>query len=236
MSIHSKDKKNYLYSELKDKLITCVYPPGTILNEMQLAQEYGVSRTPVREAISRLENDGYLKILPKKGIYVTDISISDVLQIFQARIELEPVALRLAAPYLDDNEILMFKERLCDDSMTLDASLRLDNAMHLFIIEHCGNRYIIDIMRKVFDDNTRIVIASKQNQVKIHNAKKEHLQILDSLLAKDDISKTERLMRTHLETCKRASLDYFYSFDFTHEVPEKAQYREELRRLSADLG
>ncbi len=231
---NSKDKKNYLYSILKEKLITCVYPPGTLLNELQLAQEYNVSRTPVREAISRLENDGYLKILPKKGIYVTDISITDVLQIFQARIELEPVALRLAAPYLDDDEIRMFKGRLNDDSLSLADSLRLDTAMHLFIIEHCGNRYIIDIMHKVFDDNTRIVIASKQNQVKIHNAKKEHLQILDSLLAKDDIERTEQLMRAHLETCKRASLDYFYSFDFTYSVPENAQYKKELSRLAAE--
>lgn len=228
----SKNKTNYLYLTLREKLITCVYPPGTMLNEMQLAQEYGVSRTPIREAISRLESDGYIKVMPKKGIYVTDISITDVMQIFQTRIEIEPVALKLAAPYLDENEILMFKEKLNDDTLSIPDSVRLDTAMHLFIIEHCGNRYIIEIMRKVFDDNTRIVIASKQNQVKIHDAKKEHLQILDSLIQKDDIDHTAELMRAHIETCKRAALDYFYSLDFTHSVPEKAQYKEELLKLN----
>ncbi len=231
MAYSSNDKKNYLYLTLKEKLITCVYPPGSLLNEVQLAQEYGVSRTPVREAIGRLENDGYIKVLPKKGIYVTEISISDVMQIFQARLELEPVALKLAAPYLNREEINMFKERLNDDTLSLSDSLRLDTAMHLFIIEHCGNRYIIEIMRKVFDDSTRIVIASKQNQVKIHNAKKEHTQILDSLLNKDDINLTAELMRAHIETCKRTSLDYFYSLGFSHSVPENAQYKEELQKI-----
>lgn len=227
----SKNKTNYLYFTLREKLITCVYPPGTMLNEIQLAQEYGVSRTPIREAIGRLENDGYIKIMPKKGIYVTDISINDVLQIFQARIEIEPMALILAAPYLDEEEIIMFKEKLNDSTLSIEDSVRLDTAMHLFIIEHCGNRYIIELMRKVFDDNTRIVIASKQNQVKIHDAKKEHLQILENLIQKKDVHCTADLMRAHIETCRRAALDYFYSLDFTHSMPKKAQYKEELQKL-----
>lgn len=232
MANSSKDKKNYLYKVLREKLINCVYPPGSLLNEVQLAQEYGVSRTPIREAIGRLENEGYIQVIPKKGIYVTNISISDVLLIFQARVELEPIALKLAAPYLQRDEILMFKDKLNDDSLSLEDSLRLDTAMHLFIIEHCGNRYIIEMMRKVFDDNTRIVIASKQNQVKIHDAKKEHTQILDSLLNQDDISHTAELMRAHIETCRRAALDYFYSMNFTHSVPQTAQYKEELQKIT----
>lgn len=228
----SKAKKNSLYLTLKEKLINCVYPPGTMLNEVQLAQEYGVSRTPIREAIGKLEVDGYIRVLPKKGIYVTDISIADVLQIFQTRIEIEPIALKLASPYLKKEELIMFKEKLNDDSLLLADSIRLDTAMHLFIIENCGNRYIIDMMRKLFDDNTKIVIASKQDQIKIHDAKLEHTQILDSLLNKDDIDYTAQLMRSHIETCRRAALDYFYSLDFSHSVPENAQYKEELRKIA----
>ena len=78
------------------------------MNEAQLAADLGASRTPVREAISRLEMEGFVKIMPKKGIYVTDISLNDVLQIFQTRIEIEPIAVRLAAPHLPREELLAF--------------------------------------------------------------------------------------------------------------------------------
>ncbi|MBE7725749.1 MAG: GntR family transcriptional regulator [Enterocloster aldenensis] len=231
-TIVKKNLKNSTYLTLKEKLINCIYPPGTILNEIQLAEDFGLSRTPVREAISRLEMDGYVKVMPKKGIYVTDISLNDVHQIFQTRIEIEPIALKLAAPYLETDELIMFRNRFEHDSPDIINAFRLDTAMHLFIIEHCGNRYIIDMMRKLFDDNTRIVIASKQNQVRIHNAKCEHLEILDSLIAREDLEKTAALMGAHLETCRRAALDYFYSLEYSHSVPEKAQYMQELSKLS----
>ena len=74
------------------------YPPGSLLNEAQLSIELGVSRTPIREALNRIEHEGFIKILPKKGILVTEVSLNDVLHIFGARLEIEPIALRMAGP------------------------------------------------------------------------------------------------------------------------------------------
>ena len=82
------------YSILKEKIVSCEYRPGSMLNEAQLAAELGFSRTPIREAISILEVDGFLHIVPKKGILVTDILLSDIVQIFQARMEIEPIILK----------------------------------------------------------------------------------------------------------------------------------------------
>lgn len=228
-----KSQKDTVYLALKERLINCAYPPGSLLNELQLAEEFSVSRTPIREAIGRLEMDGYVRVLPKKGIYVTDISLNDVHQIFQTRIEIEPLALKMAVPHLKMEELLMFRKRFTDEEPDLSNAFRLDTAMHLFLIEHCGNRYIIEMMRKLFDDNTRIVIASKQNQVKIHNAKREHLEILNSLIQKDNPEVTARLLRTHLETCRRAALDYFYSLEYAPVVPQTSQYMQELSKLDA---
>lgn len=229
-----KGLKNAVYLNLKEKLINCVYEPGTILNEGQLTAEYGVSRTPVREAISRLEMDGYLSILPKKGIYVTDISLADVMQIFQTRIEIEPLCLRMASDsgLLDEKELTMFMDKFHDGNTAISDSFRLDTAMHLYIIEHCGNQYIIHMMRKLFDDNTRVVIASKQNKIKIHNATCEHLEILESLLNHDDIAKTADLMKTHIESCRRTALDYFCSTKFVnfHDT-EVLSYKQQLAKL-----
>lgn len=232
-SPNKKSQKNTLYQALKERLINCIYPPGSLLNEMQLAEEFSVSRTPVREAIGRLEMDGYVRVLPKKGIYVTDISLNDVHQIFQTRIEIEPLAMKLAVPHLSMDELLMFRKRFTDEEPDLANAFRLDTAMHLFLVEHCGNRYIIEMMRKLFDDNTRIVIASKQNQVQIHNAKREHLEILNSLIQKDDPEKTAQLLRVHLETCRRAALDYFYSMQYAPLIPQTSQYMQELSKLDS---
>ncbi len=225
----NRDLKNHAYQILKERLINCVYEPGSFLNEAQLATDLKLSRTPIREAINRLESEGFVKVMPKKGIYVTDIQLSDVLQIFQARIEIEPVALRMAAPHLPMDELLKFRGVFTKDFPDVQNGFRLDTAMHLFIIEHCGNLYIIDMMHKVFDNNTKVVIASKQNLVQIHDARLEHLEIINTLIEKK-YEKAEDLMRTHVETCRRAALDYFYSLEAYNATPP-VTYKSHLNLL-----
>lgn len=223
----NRDLKNHAYQILKERLINCIYEPGSFLNEAQLAANLGLSRTPVREAINRLESEGFVKVMPKKGIYVTDIQLSDVLQIFQARIEIEPVALRMAAPHLPMDELLKFREVFTQDFPDVRNGFRLDTAMHLFIIEYCGNRYIIDMMHKVFDNNTKVVIASKQNLVQIHDARLEHLDIINSLIDRQ-FEKAEDLMRVHIKTCRQAALDYFYSLEAYSATPP-VTYKDHLK-------
>jgi DNA-binding GntR family transcriptional regulator len=157
--------------------------------------------------------------MPKKGIYVTDVTLQDVMQIFQTRLEIEPITLRMAGPTLPMEELLNFRNSFSQDEHDCGIGFRLDTAMHLFIIEHCGNRFMIDMMRKVFDENTRVIISSKQNETKIHDARVEHLQIINLLIEKD-YEKAQQAMRTHIETCKRAALDYFYNVHSFSVQPE----------------
>lgn len=222
--------KQQTYQLLKERLVDCIYPPGTILNEAQLAAELELSRTPIREAISKLEMEGFIKVLPKKGIYVTDITLNDVIQVFQTRVEIEPVALKLAASRLPMEGLISFCQKFHEPITDLQNSFRLDTAMHLFIIEHCGNRYIIDMMRRVFEENTRIVISSKQNQAKIHDAKQEHLDILN-LLIDGKYDEAEKSMRIHIEACRKAALDFFYS-NQTYTTMNDSFYMKELNKLS----
>lgn len=215
-----QDLKNRVYEILREKLINCEYAPGTMLNEAQLSVELGVSRTPIREALNRIEHEGFVSILPKKGIYVTNVGLNDVLHIFGARLEIEPIALRMAGPLLPEQQLLEFKAQFMGEEPDIRGAFRVDTAMHLFLIEYCGNRYIIDMMRKVFDENTRVIISSKQNEIKIHDARKEHVEILDLLLDKD-YDRAQKAMRTHIECCKKAALDFFYNFSaFPTQTPQ----------------
>lgn len=228
-STSNRNLKSHVYNILKENLINCVYPPGSILNEAQIAADLNLSRTPVREAISRLEMERFVKIMPKKGIYVTDIMLSDVLQIFQTRIEIEPIALRMAATHLSKEELSHFCEKFRDQTFDIKNGFQLDTAMHLFIIEHCGNRYIIDMMRRVFEENTRIIISSKQNQVQIHDARREHIDILTALMNLD-VDRAVELMRSHVENCRRAAMDYFYTLEAYADAPTNT-YKKLLEKV-----
>ena len=198
------------YSILKEKIVSCEYSPGSMLNEARLATELGFSRTPIREAISILEMEGFLHIVPKKGILVTDILLSDIVQILQARMEIEPVALKLAGPNIPREKLLTWKEMFLTDAPSIEHGYKTDTAMHLGIIGYCNNAYIIDMMKKVFDKNTRIIICSRQNKEHMQEARKEHLEILDGLLCEDfDLAAAK--MRAHVAVCRNAAMDFFYS-------------------------
>lgn len=201
--------KNQVYSIIKTKLINCEYPPGSILTEANLATELNFSRTPIREAISILEVENLVKVLPKKGILVTDIILSDVFQIFQARMEIEPLTLRLASYNLPMEELLAWKKCFEDQTPGSEPDYKTDTAMHMFIIENCGNFYIIDMMKKVFEKNTRIIVYSKQNSCHIHDARQEHIDILDSLI-QQNYAQAASQMRAHIANCRKAAMDFFY--------------------------
>ena len=93
------------YEALRDAIVKRQLLPGDRLMETELANEMGISRTPVREAMRRLETDGYVVIQPRKGSYVADISIKDIEDVFEIRTVLEMLAARNAAERATDDEI-----------------------------------------------------------------------------------------------------------------------------------
>lgn len=206
----NQNLKAQAYTILKEKIVTCEYRPGSMLNEAQLATELGFSRTPIREAISILEMEGFLLIVPKKGIMVTDILLSDVVQIFQARMEIEPIALKLAGSHIPEEELLEWKEKFLTAEPSVEKGYQMDTEMHLSIIRHCNNSYIINMMEKVFDKNTRVIICSSHNKAHMQEARTEHLEILDCLLDQN-YEEAAVKMRAHIAGCRNAALDFFYS-------------------------
>lgn len=225
-----RDLKNHAYTVLREKLITCEFLPGSMLNEARLSIDLGVSRTPVREALNRIEQEGLVRIIPKKGIYVADVSLSDIIQVFEVRLSMEPVALRMAAPTLPPDELRQFREAFVRDDPDPRNSFRTDMAMHLFIISHCGNRFIIDMMRRVFDYNRRAVIYTKQDECRIHEAREEHLGLLDQILAGETDTAVETL-RQHIECCQRAAMDFYMTR--LHRVAPDTQYRDALAEATS---
>lgn len=231
MGVVDKNLKALAYRKIKERIIECEYAPGTIINEVQICEQLGISRTPVREAISRLESEGFIKVLPKKGIYVIDISLNDVMQIFQVRLEIEPFTLRLAAPRLPREELLAFRERIVKNDTEVHDGFRLDAALHLFFIEHCGNRFLIDMMRQVFAQNNRVTISTHQNEAALNEQlQKEHLALID-LMLEGRVEEATAAMETHIRSCRQLTFDHFYMSQTSYVPTEELSYKDMLGNL-----
>ncbi|MDD4012544.1 MAG: GntR family transcriptional regulator, partial [Sphaerochaetaceae bacterium] len=200
-----KDFAQQAYELIKKRIINCEYKPNSFLNEGGLASELGISRTPAREAIIKLEKEGFLQIIPKKGIYITAITVNDIMQIFQARKEIEPLALRMGRNNLEESVLLDFNKRFSKPAMNFPEGYKIDTAMHMYIVESCRNNFIISMMKGVFEKNTRVIVSSWENQCHVEESRKEHLEILDFIMQKNYEEACEKLVN-HIGHCRDAAL------------------------------
>jgi len=106
-----------IYNQIRDRILFLEYPSGQILNEKVLAEEFGVSRTPLREVLCRLEWEQLVRILPRSGTMVTEIEFPKMMNIFQVRLEIEAMVGRLAAETITPNQLegLEQLERDCEE-------------------------------------------------------------------------------------------------------------------------
>jgi DNA-binding GntR family transcriptional regulator len=98
-------KKEQAYELIKKAIFECKFLPGQVLNEIELAEWLGISRTPLREALAALEKDGFVNIIPNRGAFVCDITPTEVEEILDVREVLEVFAIKLATPYIPEEEI-----------------------------------------------------------------------------------------------------------------------------------
>ena len=195
------------YRYLKTRIMSADLPPGASLNELEIAGALGTSRTPVREAIRKLEQEGLAMRYPNRGAIVTKLSMTDVLEIWQLREILEPAACRLAADRVD-REVLAGIERAFLDLRghemgpeAYEAFLRADVGLHGLIVDSTGNgalRHVLEML------NERIVqVRVVTSPARFRHAVDEHLAIIAALKARDAQAAMEA-MRRHLESARQS--------------------------------
>lgn len=192
--------KEQAYDLIKQRIISCEYMPGDVLSENEIKNEIHVGRTPIREALNKLENERLVKIFPKRGIFVTNITVHDVSSIYGIREVLEPHAVGLAAGNLTREQLMPYYEyyNAAQHQVTPESSHEMDKNFHYLIYERTENQYLIDILKRIYDQNTRIGILST---LKVNNRRRntcaEHLHIIDALLA-GDVTKAKAQMKKHV--------------------------------------
>ncbi len=196
-----------LRQEATQKIRTAIlegrYAPNSILSENELAEEYSISRTPIREALRELSVKGLVRVLPKRGIIVTELTPREIMSLYQVREALECYAVALVAEKHseEDAEAFLREQR---ETETLLAARNYHEAynsaikMHKRIIELTGNLKMKQILDDLSDQVYRIGMMTLRHG-RSETSIKEHAAIIERIIARDG-AQAASLMRAHLVT------------------------------------
>ena len=195
------------YRHLKTRIMSADLPPGASLNELEIAAALGTSRTPVREAIRKLEQEGLAMRYPNRGAIVTKLSMTDVLEIWQLREILEPAACALAADRIDREALARLEGAFLElrgqemGPEAYEAFLRADVGLHGLIVDSTGNATLRSVLGML---NVRVVqVRVVTSPARFQSAVAEHLAIVAALKARD-AQEAMAAMRRHLERARQS--------------------------------
>ena len=174
MAVNYKDKA---YKLLKEKIITCELMPGAVVDQNELMKEVGASRTPVREAVNALEQEGFLVVMPRRGVIVSNISFQEISHIYTVREVVEPAIAELATPEVEKETLKKFYDVFKNGSDDFELITRNDYFLHRYLAEKTGNSYLIRLMDNVLSHNLRIVVLGAKIPDRISVSNREHLEI-----------------------------------------------------------
>ncbi|HHW67946.1 FCD domain-containing protein [Defluviitalea raffinosedens] len=185
------DLKEYVYHKVKEKLINNIIQPGERIWEDSIAEELGVSRTPVREAINRLIAEEFIENRPRKGIFAAEISKDDLIKMLDVRIVLEILSVRQCCEFITDDgkrELIKTYERYknkLSNGEYREAS-QLDSQIHRQIAKIAGNKklaaYINDIQDVVAYTRACNV---KWTESKINRSLRDHMNLIQAICNRD---------------------------------------------------
>ncbi len=193
------------YQLLKEKIVTLAYKPGSQLMEQDLCAEIGIGRTPVREALQRLSSEKLIKIIPRKGIFVSDINMWELSRLMEARIMLEGFCIRKIVGRVTGDQIeklrLLFRHTSSlADKRKIHELLEIDRQFHMGLVGFMDNFFIEEMAAKIYDQLARTwyLSFSRRSREELMQTVDEHLAIVDALDS-GHRETAERAMMQHLE-------------------------------------
>lgn len=191
-------RSDEVYRTLKHEILDWELPPGTPLSEPDLAQRLGASRTPIREALQRLAQEGLVRPVPRKGSFVADVSIPDIIELFQMRQALESYAARLAARS-DEREGLgefipllnAAREQLGDSQPAARDYYALTARMDGAIVALANNGRLAAALEHVWEQAHRARRLARANPDRLLDSTAEHIQIVEAILSGDEVAAAE---------------------------------------------
>ncbi|PWU67197.1 MULTISPECIES: GntR family transcriptional regulator [Gracilibacillus] len=194
--------KDVAYQKIKERILEEHYEAGQFLSERTLIDELGMSKTPIKNALVRLESEGFVTVSSKQGIIVNDISIEKINDIYSLRIALETFNCQEIYQRITDEQLKELQENIeatkkaaADKDVRLFATL--DHEFHLAISEFSGNNEITRVLLNYQDHLRRITLRHlKKEPARVQKFYSEHLEILQALKDRDE--RCSELMKRHL--------------------------------------
>ena len=210
-SIDRSNLRDQIYTILKKSIILRQIRPGEKINEEKIAKTLSVSRTPIRETLLRLEHEGIVKIIPRRGAFVVSQSKSEVIETLQVREVLEGLVARIATENMDDRHLERLKDSLNRISASRHDKDRLlkytpaDVEFHGLLLQACNNNLLKNMMEIVNAHLQMVRLRTVLLPGRPEQTVKEHYRILEAI-EKGDASAAERQMRRHVESVRKDAL------------------------------
>lgn len=192
---------NQVYDAIEQNILNGVYASGEIISESKLSEELGVSRTPVREAMARLENERLIGITPS-GTVVLGITDRDVRDMFEVKLHLEPIVSVMASQNISQEALAKLKDII--DQQEFYASKHnterirnLDTEFHDLIYSECGSPVFQSILSPIHHKLLKYRKASLEKSDRSYHSVEEHMAIYEALKVKDRMQ-VEMLMLEHI--------------------------------------
>lgn len=213
-----KSLEDLVYEKIRDQILYHKLKPRERIIDSRLAEDLGVSRSLVRQALSILEKDEMVISIPRKGFYVKDITRKDVEEIYDIRKLLEVAAVEKAIPELTDDQIATVEAIILEAGNDLkkgivDSHVEADILLHAMITDNCGN----ERLRNMINNHNNFIlfyrIAHLSILEKARTLYEEHVQILEAI-KKRDVEASKAKMAIHFENAKKTILENFDQFTF----------------------
>lgn len=203
--------KERAYQILRRMILTGELSGGTQVVEGELAQQLKASRTPIRECVLRLEQEGLLRVVPHKGIFVSEMSLKEIKDLLQLRYCLELFAIREAVSLIVDDDIAQMTGMIdLQESAFREGDIyefmELDRRFHLKIYEVIGNDKMLRIMSNLRDQLVACGIRGLRKRERLVQVIDEHREVVRALRARDADAAFKAVM-AHLERVKASLVD-----------------------------
>jgi DNA-binding GntR family transcriptional regulator len=200
--------KERAYAGIKEGILSGTFAPGSFLSERQLAGRLGMSKTPIRAALERLELEGFVTTSPQQGILVRDLSVHDIADQYEIRLALETFVLRSLAGRLTPAQTERVRANLkaqkanckaCD----VNRGVTLDADFHILFCEFLGNREILRVLGQLRDKMRRVIArVFELNPERMASSYDEHVGIAEAVF-QGDAALAARRIEEHLEYGKQ---------------------------------
>lgn len=188
---------------VKDAIIKGRLKPGERVPESELAEMFGISRTPIREAFRQLESEGFITFTPRKGAIVSPITDKDVIEFYAIKGLLEGYAAKMACCKISDKEIRRMEDlnsqmTKCAERNDVKNFFKLDNQLHDVFLKICGNDKLYNLIHVLVQQFERFRKTSLSLSGRMWSSVKQHNEIIEAF-KKRDVDLVERLVKANAE-------------------------------------